>query len=172
MAEELDEFAPDPSYVLTPAKRMLYFVLALAPVLPAAYLFIKIFVVDVARSRVTITAGIALTAVALTEAYNNLLFARAERIRADSSPPTKASFKGKKSDYDNALVAYEKSIKNTALAYSLYYNNTLFLIAVPFIGCYVFAGKVSGDLNFLISAGASAALAVYNSQSAIKALSK
>lgn len=172
MADEFDEFAPDPSYVLTPAKRMTYFALALLPVMSAAYLFVNIFVVDVARSRVTISAAIIFTAAVLTEAYNNLLFARAERIRADSTPPSKASFKGKKSDYGRAVAAHEKTLKNAALAYSIHYNNALFMIATPFTGCYVFAGKVSGDLNFLISAALSAALAVYNSQSAIKALSK
>lgn len=169
MADELDELLTGRR--LSPAKRAAYFGYALSAVLPAALLFVQIFVVDVARSRLTIGAGVAATAAVLSVAYHNLCAAHAERIRAAATPPTKAAYKGKKTDFDAALARHDAKVESCALAYSVFYNNALFLCVAPFVGCYICAGKFGGDLNFLLSSTAAAGLALFNSHSALKAMS-
>lgn len=168
MADELDELMA--GRTLSPAKRVAYFGLALAAVLPAAFLFVQIFVVDVARSRLTIAAGVAVAAAILSLAYHNLAAARTEHVRESAAPPTKAAYKGRKAEFDAALAAHDAKVDAAALAHSVFYNNALFLVTAPFVGCYVCAGKFSGDLNFLVSSATAAGLALFNSQSALKAM--
>jgi Translocon-associated protein, gamma subunit (TRAP-gamma) len=169
MADELDELMAGRS--VSAAKRVAYFLYALAAVLPAALLFVQIFVVDVARSVLTIVAGVVATAALLSAAYHNLCAAHAERIRESAVPPVKAAFKGKKAEFEAAVAAHDKKVEASALAYSVFYNNALFLVSAPFVGCYIFSDKFSGDLNFLVSSTAAAGLALFNSQSALKAMS-
>lgn len=154
------------------AKRILYLLLAGVSVAPAAYLFVSIFLVDVGSSTVTLAAGITLGSVILSLAYHNLAIARAVKVGAGTSAPTKSAFKGKKPEYEAALAAHDAKVSAAAMSYSLYYNNMLFLVAAPFVGCYVFNGKVSGDLNLLLSSGVASSLALFNSRSALKALSQ
>jgi hypothetical protein len=172
MADMDDEFMSSGS-ALSPATRALYFALALLPILTAAYLFVSIFVVDVSRSLLTIAAGVAISAALMSTAYHNLACARIEGVRDGATAPTKASFKGTKgakAEFDAALASFEKNISSAALFYSLFYNNAMFVVLTPFVGCYIFADKVSGDLNLLLSASASAGLCMYNSISAVKAM--
>lgn len=155
---------------VSPSRRAQNFLLALLSILPATYLFVTIFVVDVQRSRLTILAGLLLSAATLSLAYETLSLAHGDRLRAATSPPTKASFKGRKPAFDAAVAAHTAGLERAALVYSVFYNNAIFLAVAPFVGCYVCADKFSGDLNFLLSSGAAAGLALFNSQSAIKAL--
>lgn len=169
MADELDDLLKGGS--VSAATRAAYFAYALTAVLPSALLFVRIFVVDVARSQLTIGAGVSATAALLSLAYHNLSAAHAERIRAAAQPPTKAAYKGRKPEFDAALAAHDAGVHSSALAYSVFYNNALFLLVAPFCGCYVFTDKFSGDLNFLLSSTAAAGLALFNSKSALKAMS-
>lgn len=155
---------------VSPARRGSNFLLALLSTLPAAVLFVQIFVVDISRSQLTILAGVLATSALLSLSYENLSVAASERIRNSTSPPTKASFKGRKGEFDAAIKEHEKSLDWCALVYAVFYCNAVFLVTAPFIGCYICAGKFSGDLNFLVSSGAAAGLALFNSQSAMKAL--
>jgi hypothetical protein len=174
MADEIDELLRGSNTAASPARRALCAAVALAAVLPVAALFVSVFVVDIARSRLTIAAAVAAAALALSVAYVQLALARGAAIRAapGSAPPTRAAFKGSKDAYAVALARHDAAIDTAALSHSVYYNNAIFLVAAPFVGCYVFAGKVSGDLNFLLSAAAAAALAIFNSNSAVKAMSQ
>lgn len=163
---ELDDFGRRPSW----KKRVLYFVLALFVTSLPAILFVRIFVVDVLKAQLTLYTGILISAAVLSLAYHNLTFSQGARIRENANPPTKSSFKGKKDQYEAALVKHEQSIASAAFAYSLAYNNAIFLLAAPFVGCYVFADKVGGDINALLSTAAAAGLALFNSRSALKAI--
>lgn len=168
MGDEIDELLS--GRAVSPAKRVSNFLFALTAVLPAALLFVQIFVVDVSRSRLTIIAGVIVTGGILSVSYQKLALAHAERVRDSASPPTKASFKGKKAQFDAAIAAHDAKVESCALMYSVFYNNCIFMASAPFVGCYVCADKFSGDLNFLLSSGAAAGLALFNSQSALKAL--
>lgn len=169
MADELDALLQGGAVPV--GTRALYFLAAMATVLPAAGLFVRIFVVDVARSVLTIGAAVAGAAALLSVAYHDLCAARAGRVRAAAAPPTKAAFKGRRADFDHALAGHDKQVHAAALAYSVFYNNALFLLVAPFCGCYLLSDKFSGDLNFLLSSAAAAGLAVFNSKSALKAMS-
>lgn len=168
MADEIDELIS--GRAVSPATRLTHFGIALLAIIPAAMLFVQIFVVDVGRSRLTIGAAIVATAVVLGMAYQNLSIAHVERLRSASSPPTKSAFKGKKSEFEAAMSSYERKVDQAAFAYSVCYNNAIFLLTAPFVGCYIFSDKFSGDLNFLVSSSAAAGLALFNSKSALKAI--
>ncbi len=166
--DELDDLIQSRSP--SAAQRLGNVLIGVLSALPAAALFVSVFVVDVERSQVTIAAGALIAAALLALSYENLAFARAERMRTETAPPTKASYKGRMREFDSAIKKHEARIGGAALAYSVFYNNALFLASVPFIGCYICADKFSGDLNFLVSAAAAGSLALFNSKSALKAM--
>lgn len=169
MADDLDEL-PDFGRNPTLTKRVTYVVLSLAAVVAVAILYIQIFLVDLKASQVTLALAVTVNAVLLSLAYHNLSFAKAARIRLMVNPPTKGSFKGRKEEYEAALKAFEKKISQAALCYSCAYNNSIFMIITPLLGVYLFSEKLSGELNLLVSGAAGAGLAVFNSNTALKAI--
>eukprot|EP00171_Calliarthron_tuberculosum_P011203 IDg11203t1 len=82
----------------------------------------------------------------------------------------KNSFRNRMAHYDAAVAAHNSRISTSAFAYSFAYNNAIFLLAAPFCASYVFADKVSGELNALCSGAAAAGIALFNSRSALKAI--
>lgn len=162
----LDDFGRHPGV----QKRVLYGVLGSIVALAPVYLCVRIFVVDVASAQLTLGAGVAASGVLLGLSYHNLAFSQSARLRAGSTAPSKNSFKGRLQHYDKALQRYEARVSAAALAYSFAYNNAIFLLTAPFCASYVFADKVSGELNALCSGVCAAALALFNSRSALKAI--
>ncbi len=162
----LDDFGRHPGV----QKRILYGILALAVSVVPAFLCVRVFVVDVSKAQVTLAAGVLTSAVILSLSYHNLAFSQSARIRAASSAPSKNSFKGKMQHYEGAVAKYDRNVALAAFAYSFAYNNAIFLISAPFCASYIFADKVSGELNALCSGAAAAGLALFNSRSALKAI--
>lgn len=168
-SDELDDL-PDFGRKPTASKRVMYMALSLFCVIPVGYLFTQIFLVDIHSSQVTLVLAVIVNSVLLSLAYHNLSFAKAARVRRTANPPTKNSFKGKKMDYEKAIMDFESSISRAALWHSCAYNNVIFMIVAPLLGVYLFSEQLSGDLNLLVSGAAAAALAVYNSNTALKAI--
>lgn len=164
--EELPDFGRKP----TLKKRVIYALLSLEAVLAAAFLFVRIFLVDVKASQVTLVLAVGVNTLLLSFAYHNLSFAKAARIRRLANPPTKGSFKGRKEDYDAALSAFEQKINQAALWHSCAVNNVIFLLFTPLLGVYLLSEKLSGDLNLLVAGAMSAGLAVFNSNTALNAI--
>lgn len=162
----LDDFGRHPGV----AKRIMYGILAMMVSIVPAILFVRVFVIDVSKAQVTLGAGIVISSVILSLSYHNLTFSQSARIRSISSAPSKNSFKGKMEHYQGAVAKYDRSVTLAAFAYSFAYNNAIFLISAPFCASYVFADKVSGELNALCSGAAAAGLALFNSRSALKAI--
>lgn len=164
--EMLDDFGRRPGLL----KRIMYLLLAAVVAgLPSA-LCVRVYVVDISRAQLTLSAGVAIAATLLSLSYHNLAFSQSARLRAASSAPSKNSFRGRVTQYEAALRKYDSRIAWAALAYSFAYNNAIFLLAAPFCASYVYADKVSGELNALCSAATGAALALFNSRSALKAI--
>lgn len=164
----LDDFGRHPGV----QKRVMYGILgALVSCVPTL-LCVRIFVVDTSKAQLTLGVGVILSSILLSLSYHNLAFSQSARLRAVSSAPSKNSFKNTRSigAYDKAVKAYENKIASACFAYSFAYNNAIFLLAAPFAASYVFADKVSGELNALCSAVAAGALALFNSRSALKAI--
>lgn len=170
MADELDELMDDFGRKPTITKRLLYMFLALQSVGVTAFLFINVFLVDITASQVTLLLAVILNTLLLSLAYHNLSFAKAARIRRAATPPTKGSFKGNVADYKAALQAFENKIASAALWHSCAYNNAIFMIVTPLLGVYLLSDKFSGELNLLVSGSAAAALAIFNSNTALKAI--
>lgn len=170
MADEfgdlLDDFGRRPSIL----KRLLYLFLATLPVATTALLFIRLFLINTAASQVTLIIAITLSTVLLSLALHNLYFAKAARLRRFATPPSKSAFKGRMDEFKRACTVFEGKIANAALCYSVAYNNAIFMIIAPLFGCYMFSEKVGGDLNLLLSGVAAAGLALFNSNTALKAI--
>lgn len=164
--QDLDDFGRKPSAV----KRLVYLLLSLECVVAVALLYIRIFLIDISASQVTLALGIIVCSVVLSLAYHNLAFAKAARIRLVANPPTKNAFKGNQQAYKAAQLEHEQTISRSALWYSCAYNNAIFMFMTPVIGCYVLSENVGGDLNLLLSGAAAAALALFNSNTALKAI--
>lgn len=164
----LDDFGRHPGV----QKRVLYGLLAGIVSLAPTLLCVRIFVVDSSKAQLTLGVGVILSSVLLSMAYHNLAFSQSARLRAVSSAPSKNSFKNVRSlgAYDRAVKAYEAQISSACFSYSFAYNNAIFLLAAPFAASYVFADKVSGELNALCSAVCASGLALFNSRSALKAI--
>lgn len=168
--ENIDEIIGDSGRRPRPSRRAVYLFLSFEAVITCAFLFVKVFLVDLKSSQVTLALAIVVNTVLLSLAYHNLTFAKAARIRHVTKPPTKGSFKGKQKDYDAAVKAFEGKITQASLWYSCAYNNAIFMIVTPLLGVYVMSEKLSGELNLLVSGAAAAALAIYNSNTALKAI--
>lgn len=166
--EELHDFGRKPSAT----KRVVYLLLSLECVAVVAALFMRVFLVEIRSSQVTLSLAVIANTVLLSLAYHNLSFAKAARIRRTANPPTKNSFKGSKAkeDFEAATAAFEKKISSAALWYSCAYNNAIFMIVTPLLGVYLLSDKLSGDLNLLVSGAAGAGLALFNSNTALKAI--
>lgn len=170
MADEMDELMDDFGRRPTLTKRLIYLFLALESVAATAFLFVRIFLVDVFTSQVTLALAIIVNVILLSLAYHNLSFAKAARIRQAANPPTKSAFKGKEKEWRTAMDAFESKIAQSALWYSCAYNNAIFMIVTPLLGVYLLSEKLSGELNLLVSGALAAGLAVYNSNTALKAI--
>lgn len=170
MGDEFDELLDDFGRRPSVARRLLYLFLALLSVASTAYLFINVFLVDVSSSQVTLLLAVCVNTVLLSLAYHNLSFAKGARIRRDASPPTKGAFRGREREHKEALEAFESRIANASLWYSCAYNNTIYMIVTPLLGVYLLSDKLSGDLNLLVSGALAAGLAVFNSNTALKAI--
>lgn len=162
----LDDFGRHPGV----QKRTFYGILAALVALAPTCLCVRLFVVDINSAQLTLGAGVLISAGILSVSYHNLTFSQAARIRTSSSAPSKNSFKGRMAGYEKALKSYESRVNMSAFAYSFAYNNAIFLLTAPFCASYVFADKVSGELNALFSCAAAAGLALFNSHSALKAI--
>lgn len=170
MADEFDDLLDDFGRRPSILKRLVYVFLSLEPVLVTAVLFVRIFLVSTSASQVTLLFGALLSAVLLSLSYHNLAFAKSARLRRTASPPTKGAYKGDKEGYTKAMAKFEASISDAALWYSFAYNNAIFMIVTPLLGMYLLPDKVAGDLNLLLSGAAAAALALFNSNTALKAI--
>lgn len=170
MADEFDDLLDDFGRRPSLLKRLIYLLLSLESVATTAFLFIRVFLVDLSASQVTLSLAVLLSTVVLSLSYHNLAFAKAARLRRNVSPPTKGAFKGRPDEYKAALDTFEGKIANAALWYSCAYNNAIFMIVAPLLGMYLLAEKVGGDLNLLLSGGAAAGLALFNSNTALKAI--
>lgn len=170
MSDDLDELLDDFGRRPTMAKRLTYFFLAFESVAVTAFLFVKVFVVNLSTSQVTLAIAIIINSILLSLAYHNLSFAKAARIRRDANPPTKSAFKGKEKDYRAAMDAFERKIANAALWHSCAYNNAIFMLVTPLLGVYLLSEKLSGELNLLVSGALASGLAVFNSNTALKAI--
>lgn len=170
MADEFDDLLDDFGRKPSVFKRITYLLLSLESVAVTAFLFIRIFLVDTSSSQVTLALAVIVSTVLLSLAFHNLAFAKAARIRRNAAPPTKGAFKGKASEYKAATSAFESKISSAALWYSCAYNNAIFMIVAPLLGVYLLSEKLSGDLNLLVSGTAAASLALYNSNTALKAI--
>lgn len=170
MADEFDDLLDDFGRKPTLAKRLFYFLMSLATVATTAFLFIRIFLVDISSSQVTLAIATILSSIFLSFSYHNLAFAKAARIRPTASPPTKGAFKGKTTEYRAALSKFDASIADAAFWYSFAYNNAIFMIVAPLLGVYLLSEKLSGDLNLLVSGAIAAGLALFNSDTALKAI--
>lgn len=170
MADEFDDLLDDFGRRPSVLKRLFYILLSLEPVLVTAILFVRIFLVSISASQVTLVLAVLLAAVLLSLSYHNLAFAKAARLRRAGSPPTKGAYKGDKAAYEKAMASFEASISSASLWYSCAYNNAIFMIVTPLLGMYLLPDKVAGDLNLLLSGAAAAALALFNSNTALKAI--
>lgn len=169
MADEFDDlhdFGRKP----TLSRRLIYLGLSFECVIVVAILFIRIFVVDLQASLVTLILAMILNTVLLSLAYHNLSFAKAARIRNAATPPTKSAYRGNKEDHQKALLNFDTKISQSALWYSCAYNNAIFMLVTPLLGKYLLSEKLSGDLNLLVSGAMAAGLAVFNSNTALKAI--
>lgn len=170
MSDDLDELLDDFGRRPTMTKRLIYVLLALNSVVATAFLFVKVFVVDVSASQVTLALAVIVNSVLLSLAYHNLSFAKAARIRRDANPPTKSAFKGKEKDYRAAMDVFEQKISSAALWHSCAYNNVIFMLVAPLLGVYLLSEKLSGELNLLVSGALASGLAIFNSNTALKAI--
>lgn len=170
MADEFDELLDDFGRQPSISRRLLYRLLALVSVVSTAYLFMNVFLVDVSSSQVTLALAVIVNTSLLSLAYHNLYFAKAARIRRSASPPTKGAFRGREREHRIALNTFESRIAQSALWYSCAYNNTIFMVVTPLLGVYLLSEKLSGDLNLLVSGSMAAGLAVFNSNTALKAI--
>lgn len=170
MADEFDELLDDFGRRPSLLRRILYLVLSLIPVLTTTYLFIRIFLIQTTSSQATLSISILISAVLLSLSYHNLCFAKAARIRRTAVPPTKGAYKGHPEQFKAALGKFEAGIANASLFYSFAYNNVIFMVGAPFLGLYLLSENVGGDLKLLVSASAAAALALFNSNTALKVL--
>lgn len=166
--DELDELLTDFGRTAPPAKRAAYAAAGLVPAALPLLLFSRVFSVDPARAFITLAIGAVGVAAVLSAAYHNLAFTTGVRLRGRSEPPTKASIKGDKGAHAAAVTAYEEGLERAAVAYSLFYNNALFVGGALFIGFYVVGTKVPGEANYVVSALAAAGFALFNSRSALK----
>lgn len=170
MVDEFDELLSDFGRRPSPLKRLMYFFLALTSVAPTALLFQQVFLIDLKASTVTLSLAVLVNTALLSLAYHNLSFAKAARIRRDAHPPTKGAFKGRPDEFKKAQISFEGKISAASLWYSFAYNNTIFMIVAPLLAVYLLSEKLSGDLNLLVSGGAAAGLALFNSNTALKAI--
>ena len=167
---EQDEFGTDFGRNPSIGKRAAYAAFAVFPVLLPAFLFVRLYVLDLAACKVTLAAGVIVGCALLSVSYHNLAFSKAARVRAVVGPPSKGAFKGKKAEHDQAVAMHDAKVESAAFVYSYFYNNLIFLLGVAFVGAYLINDKVSGDLSFVISSAVAAGLAVFNSKSALKAI--
>ena len=166
--EDIDTLLTDFGRTAPPAKRLAYAAAAAVPAALPILLFSRVFSVDVSRAIITLViAGVAVAAV-LSSAYHNLAFTTGVRLRGRSVPPTKASVKGDKARHTAALASHEAALERAAVAYSLFYNNALFVTGALFVGFYVVGTKVPGEVNYAVSGLAAASFALFNSRSALK----
>lgn len=169
MADEfelLDDFGRRP----TVAKRLLYLLFALEAVGATTWLFIRIFLIDLSASQVTLSLGILISTILLSLSYHNLSFAKATRIRRNATAPSKGAYKGKPDEYAAAQKTFEEKISSAALWFSFSHNNAIFMILTPLLAKYLFADKIGGDLNLLFSGAAAASIALFNSQKALQGI--
>lgn len=170
MADEFDELLDDFGRRPSVAKRLSYLILALAAVASTAWLFIRIFLIDLSASQVTLTLAIAISTVLLSLSYHNLSFAKSARIRRVATAPSKGSFKGNLDAYAAAQKSFEAQISSSALWFSFAYNNAIFMLLTPLLAKYLFADKVGGDLNLLLSGALASSAALFNSQKALQGI--
>lgn len=162
----LEDFGRSPSIL----QRLMHGVYATLPVVTATGLFSRVFVVDITNSMLTLALAIVASTVLMAMAYHNLAFARGAIMRRAAAPPSRGAFRGRANEFEAAKISFEKCISSAAFWYSCGYNNCIFLLVAPLLGVYLLADKLSGDLNFLVSASAAASLALFNSKSALKAI--
>lgn len=170
MADEFDELLDDFGRRPTFLKRLLYLFLGLEAVATTAFLFVRIFLIDLSASQVTLSLAVITSTVILSLSYHNLAFAKAARIRRVAAPPTKGAFKSNPAEFSAAQKAFEGKISSASIWYSCAYNNAIYMLVTPLLANYLLAEKVGGDLNLLLSGGAAAGLALYNSNTALKAI--
>ncbi|CAN8073332.1 unnamed protein product [Agarophyton chilense] len=168
--DDLDGLMQDFGRRPSVGRRLLYVLFAMEVVAAATFFFVRVFLVDVKTSPVTLATSALLSTIILSMSYHNLAFAHAARIRRTATAPTKGAFKGQPDRFEKAKTRFEGRISSAALWYSCAYNNALFMLVAPFLGLYVLADKLSGDLNLLVSGAAAASLALSNSRSAMKAI--
>lgn len=166
--DDLDELLTDFGRTAPPAKRAAYAAAGLLPAALPLFLFARVFSVELSRAFITLAIAAAAVAAILSAAYHNLAFTTGVRLRGRSEPPTKASIKGDKAAHAAAVTAYEEGLERTAVAYSVFYNNTLFVVGALFVGFYVVGTKVPGEVNYAVSGLAAAGFALFNSRSALK----
>lgn len=166
--DDLDELLTDFGRTAPPAKRAAYAAAGLLPAALPLFLFARVFSIELSRAFITLAIAAGAIAAILSAAYHNLAFTTSVRLRGRSEPPTKASIKGDKAAHAAAVKAYEEGLEQAAVAYSVFYNNALFVVGALFVGFYVVGTKAPGEVNYAVSGLAAAGFALFNSRSALK----
>ncbi|KAJ8904328.1 hypothetical protein NDN08_000849 [Rhodosorus marinus] len=160
------DYGRNPSVV----RRGAYFLIALVTVLLPVYLYVGVLDMQLDEAQITVLIGSMMGSLLLSLAYHNIYFSKRVHVVADSSVPTKSSFKKNVAAYNAAVDAYESKCTVTALCWSLFYNNLLYLSIVVVFGIYVLASKVPKEANFVLSTVGASGFAFYNSRKAMQAI--
>uniref|UniRef100_A0A7S1TJ44 Translocon-associated protein subunit gamma n=1 Tax=Compsopogon caeruleus TaxID=31354 RepID=A0A7S1TJ44_9RHOD len=160
-------------YGMTPTvfQRVQYYVLALLPMVIPILMYVRIFGMNVTGSVVTLALGILASAGVLSAAYHNITYTKRVQLMRKSEEPTKSAFgKGNVKDYENAVSSYHDQVKRTAIFYSVFYNNLLFILVAIVSGSYFLKGKIGLEMEFIMSNLLGSGFAFWNSLNALKLL--